>query len=450
MRLVLLFLLLLPIEGILRKWLLNPWQQPLILLRDPVVLALLVTHIMDNRSCLPRWLLLWMFAVAGLLLFGAIQIIAGDASLAAFLYGLRITMLFIPVSFVMRDVFLIEDWRRLIQLCCWLSLPMAVLVIWQYHAPVSALINRGVSDDPEAYVFQVVRGVVRPYGVFPFVTPQSAFCVMLAALFLAAWDRRKLWTIPIAPLTIGTASLVVMTVLSGSRTVFFGVAMVGIIYGLGGLIFAGPVRMAGRLTGMGLTAAILAVTVSLLFPNALSDMAARQQEAFISEGSALHRAVMILSPFPPDGLAPDLVGQGLGAGSNAGGFLIKGARGFTLSEYEVARVLQEAGLLVGSLMLAFRGAVIVWGLGRAAYIAYWNGSAASFSLIGAVGMQFFIFQLSGQNQIASIGWFSCGLLFCCLRFSDRNDPAGEPDHSLGADHRARMAVRAVSASRTER
>ncbi|MXP26624.1 hypothetical protein GRI39_11315 [Altererythrobacter indicus] len=447
-RLIVLFLILLPFEGIARKWLFNTIEQPFILIRDPVALAIIVTYARWHFPEFPRWLILWLTAVAVLLLLGASQVIVGGASLPALLYGLRIHLLFIPVSFAMAEVFLPEDWRRLILLCCWICLPLALLVIWQYYSPVDAWINRGVNDDPDAYVFQVVAGVVRPYGPFPFVTPQSAFTLMLVGLLLAAWDRRNVWNIPLPTLLIGAASLGVTVILSGSRAVLLGVLLVGVTYGMGGLLFAGPMRMARRILALLVVAVMLMLAVLTLFPEVYDAMLVRQAEAFASEGSIADRLFQIISPMHNGEVPLSILGEGLGAGSNAGGYLASGSRGFLLSEYELRRVLQEGGIVVGGLLLAFRLAILLWALSKATRAAHYNGSAGSFALIGVLGSLFFLFQLSGQNQIAAIGWLSCGLLLCCLKLSQAGGPADKPDHL--PDYRARMALRAVSARRMER
>lgn len=447
-RLIVLFLILLPGEGIARKWLFNSVEQPFILIRDPVALAIIGTYVLWRSPSLPHWLLLWLMAVASLLVFGALQIMVGGASLPALLYGLRISLLFIPVSFVMAEVFALKDWRRLIILCCWMCLPLALLVVWQFYSPVDAWINRGVNDDPDAYVFQVVAGIVRPYGPFPFVTPQSAFTLMLAGLLVAAWDCRNVWHIPLAALIIGTASLGVTVIVSGSRAVLLGVLLVVGIYIAGGLLCAGPMRMARRILALLAIGAGLALCLLVFFPEAYEAMVARQAEAFASEGSITDRLLQIVAPAQNDGVPLSILGEGMGAGSNAGGFLASGSRGFQLSEYELPRVLQEAGIVVGGLLLAFRAVILMWAVSKAVRIARRYGTAGNFALTGTVGALFFLFQLSGQNQIAAIGWFSCGLLLCCLKQSNIGGPADMPDHP--SDYSARMARRVVSASLAER
>jgi hypothetical protein len=51
---------------------------------------------------------------------------------------------------------------------------------------------------------------------------------------------------------------------------------------------------------------------------------------------------------------PEMFGRGIGIGSNYGSTLISGKAGFVLEENEWPRVIQESGLVVGSLFIAFR------------------------------------------------------------------------------------------------
>jgi hypothetical protein len=92
------FFLLILLEGVLRKWLLSPIQQPLTLVRDPVLVAIYVQYLMYIGWRMTLWLVL--FASMAFMFFVVIIIQASYLNFSAdvYLIGLRNYLAYVPLS----------------------------------------------------------------------------------------------------------------------------------------------------------------------------------------------------------------------------------------------------------------------------------------------------------------------------------------------------------------
>lgn len=401
------FFLLLPLEGILRKWLLPQLQAPLLLIRDPIAVLMLAGYLIYQSPRLPRWAALWLGAVAITSAWCFLQVLLLDIPAPVVLFGLRNYLMFMPVAFVIRDTFRRDDWVRFVTLCCWVAVPSALLVIVQFFSPASSGINRGI--DADAAVFTVANGIVRPYGPFTFTAAQTAFAGFLTAVLVAAWDQAPRWNMSRRTLAIGLAAVFVMGALSGSRGFFLGAALIILTYVAGGLLSrdvnAAVTRAAGGVIGV---LAFLAVLV-FVFPSSFAAIQQRQANAVASEGSTLVRAFGILNPFAFGGAEPSILGEGLGVGSNAGAFASAGRRVFTLGEDELPRVILEAGIPLGAGFLLFRLSLVI----SLAFLAYRalaiTDSGGGFALLGFAAPLLLAAQITGQSQFVSFAWLFAGL-----------------------------------------
>jgi hypothetical protein len=414
-RLVFAFFLLLPIEGIARKWLLPGLQAPLLLVRDPVAIALLGGYLLYQSPRLARWVALWALAVTITLIVCLFQVVFQGVSVAVILLGLRNYLLFIPVAFVIRDTFRREDMVRFVTMCCWISVPIALLVIVQFFSPAGAWINRGI--DADAAVFTVAGGIVRPYGPFTFAIAQVSYTLLVLALLIAGWDRARAWNISQRTLAMGLSAVFVMGALSGARGFFVGAGLIVIAYIGGGLVARNIGRGLLR-AGAGILGILAFLTVLIvIFPTSFEAISQRQQTAVASEGSTIDRALSLINPIPRTGPTPTLLGEGLGVGSNAGGFAAAGTRGFALSETEAPRVIQEAGILLGVGFLLYRVTLIISIAIGALRSARVQDSGAGFAMLGFAAPLLLTSQISGQSQLVSIAWFFSGITLSIITLS---------------------------------
>jgi hypothetical protein len=218
--LCLLFVVLLPLEGILRKWVFSSIHQPFVFIRDPVAIGIFANFLLYRSPRVPAWALYWMLAVVAALGLVAIQSLWRPLPLTVYLLGLRNHFLFIPMALAMADLFQAKDLGKLVRLFCYLSVPIAVLVVVQFFSPPGAYINKGISDDVDARVFLVSADIVRTYGPFTFVSGQSSFTALMLAVLIAGFDRHRQWGVPVKLLIMALLAVIVMASLSGSRTTF--------------------------------------------------------------------------------------------------------------------------------------------------------------------------------------------------------------------------------------
>src|ERR1700733_860932 len=129
-----LYFLLLIFEGALRKWLLPQYSAPLLLIRDPVGILIILEAYRTNKWP-EKWSLVTAILSAAMIGLCVIQVVANDNPWPAALYGLRSYLLPFPVAFVMGENLNADDLRRFAKWSLWLMLPETFLEILQYLAP---------------------------------------------------------------------------------------------------------------------------------------------------------------------------------------------------------------------------------------------------------------------------------------------------------------------------
>ncbi|MST94502.1 MAG: hypothetical protein EXS33_04420 [Pedosphaera sp.] len=131
-RLICLYFWLLIFEGALRKWALPSLSNVLLVVRDPVVLAIYALAVMKKRF--PSNAYLTAILVLAALSFTASLFVA-RANLIVNFYGLRCNFFHLPLIFVIRSVFILADVKRVGTWTLLLAVPMAALLVAQFQAP---------------------------------------------------------------------------------------------------------------------------------------------------------------------------------------------------------------------------------------------------------------------------------------------------------------------------
>lgn len=306
------------------------------------------------------------------------------------------------------------------------SIPAALLVIVQYMSPVSAAINKGLTDDVEGR-FTVIADLVRPYGVFTFVTGQAVYAAFMLALIFIAFDRQRAWGINKNLLWLATLATVAMGTLSGSRTFFLSAGIIAGSVLMGGVAAGRGAALWRQVLVLGGAFALFAGSLTVVFPTALAAILQRQADAVASEGSTAGRAASLFSPTSNLGPPPSILGEGIGVGSNAGAFLLTGNREFLLAENEIPRVIQETGVIGGTVTLIFRVILILWIANCGVQAARRTESLSSFALLGVAAAYMFAGQVSAQNQLVSFAWLIVGLAASLTRPSvlESGDPQSQ-------------------------
>src|SRR5690606_18688103 len=112
------YFLLLLFEGALRKWVLPGLATPLLLVRDPVAIALI--YVTWKNGLLPRNLYLSWIVFLGIIgIFTAVFFGHGNFYVA--LYGARILLLHVPLIFVIGSIFNQEDVIEMGKATLWIA-----------------------------------------------------------------------------------------------------------------------------------------------------------------------------------------------------------------------------------------------------------------------------------------------------------------------------------------
>ncbi len=412
--LTLAFYLFLPLEGILRKWVLPDIEKVFGFVRDPILIAIYVAYALRPRRTVPIWAAMY-FIFAGLFV-GYVFLFAifNDTPPIVTALGIRSYVLYIPLAFILGQELSNVDLRRMIILSLSISIPIALLVFVQFASPVESPVNKGTSDDIEGR-FVVVAGIVRPYGPFTFAQAQAHFGALMLAITFIAWEKRRQYAIPTVLLAAGALSTLTMGALSGARTFFGLAAIVCVSYILVGLTAPQARQGIARLASFAVMLSAFFVVFLVVFPTAFSSMLERQAEAEYIEGSTTARALGGFDISEQLDRAP-LFGCGAGAGSNAA-TVITGQQGFVYGETEWGRVVNELGSLIGPLAILFRLGATLWLGWRCVEINRRTGDGAALTLFGFSGYMLLYAQTTGQNQNLSFCWFAAGLTLALCRLA---------------------------------
>jgi hypothetical protein len=419
--LIQLYVILLVIEGALRKWLLPSLSDPLLLVRDPVAVAICVLGYRSRNLVFDGYMRSLFLLLAGFVGIGALQLINGiGGSPLVIGYGLRTYLLHLPVAFVMARVLNREDLHKILMMFLWIALPMAVLMAIQFDSSPGAWVNNGVAGH-RGQIF-AAPGRIRPAGTFSFVTgPMGFFSIALAALIAGSVERGLSWPLRIA----GWVGISLAAAVSGSRSFLAavaGVMLVGV---------AGWARGRSSKLGKGL---VVSAFTALIAVNVLGSFDTVREGAEVIQsrldqwgnGGLGRRLMYDYDTIQWAIVDSPILGVGLGAGTNAGA-AIQGTKGFRWGEGEWPRVIFEAGPILGLFYLIWR----VWitlAVGRAALRVSGSGVLLPLLLWGACASSLLSGQW-GQTSIQGFGVFTLGLTLAAGRtaFQQRaSAPVAEP------------------------
>ena len=359
------YFFLLIFEGALRKWVLPAASTPLLVVRDPVVLA--AYYLAWRNGWFPR-----NAFVGGALLLGAISFVVGvlvpGNTLFVALYGFRANFLHLPLIFLIFKMFDARDVERVGYWTLLISIGMAALMVVQFQSPPGAWINAGSEENFKQ--LSSALGRIRAPGTFSFISGPAYFFPMVAAFLMANTfsNRYPRW------LVIGaTLSTVTAAVVAGSRGLLLGVIIV-FLFGVAFSIVLKPqlaLRWIGSLAAVAL--AVFVLSHFSFFSDGLTVFNQRLENASASEsktGGIVARFFgNYLESLPVFYDAP-FFGVGLGVGTNVGAVLLSGKAQFLLAEGEWSRNFLESGPFLGGAFVLYRLALAAWiGAASVRYVA---------------------------------------------------------------------------------
>jgi hypothetical protein len=350
--LIWIYVVLLIFEGALRKWVLPSLADPLLVVRDPIVMLIYLRALLLGRFPFNGFVLV---TLALALCSVAFSFFGGQSNLLVIAYGVRINYAHVPLIWIIAQELTRKDVERLGCFLLLVAIPMTAVMVLQFKSPIGSFLNRGIGGDEGGQIYGAL-GRIRPPGFFSFITGPQAFFPLAAAFFFnqASGNRRLWWPVLI---TCGLAILVSLPI-SISRTAMLATGIVAIAFVLSmpraGLGFGPYLRAA-------LTLGVVLIGVSFLpiFSEGRNVFLARWETAAAgSDGDAwasIFGRILggFTQPFHWASVAP-FFGSGIGVGSNVGARLLSGHVGFLLAEDEWGKIFLELGPLLGGAFIAFR------------------------------------------------------------------------------------------------
>ncbi len=350
----------------MRKWVLPGLSEPLLIVRDPIAIWLMVKAMQGNLWKPNSYvILMWGVSVLAFIL----TLFVGHGNLIVALYGLRITAVYFPLVFIIGAIFEKQDVMNLGRILLWINIGMTLLVAVQFFSPQSAWVNRGIGGDMEGSGFGATVDFFRVPGTFSFTNGLALFYGFTAAFVFYFWFENKYQQVSMGLLWASTIALLAAVPLSISRTVFFEIAITFVFM----LFIVGKnPKFLSRIFGFVilLVGFLLVLNNFSFFQTATATFSDRFSSANQSEGGI---EGVFLDRFL-GGMYGAIVneeisfwGLGLGMGSNVGAKLIAGRLGFLISEGEWGRLIGEMGFILGIIVILIRATLVVQLLGKA-----WN------------------------------------------------------------------------------
>lgn len=435
-RLIWLYFWLLLLEGALRKWVVPQLSNPLLIIRDPVVLLIYALAIRARVFPRNAWVLSLAFiaflslAASFVALWayippGRIALVSG--------FGFRANFLHLPLIFVMPRVLRPEDVKRIGWWVLILAVPMALLMVAQFRASPDSFLNRTAGGEGEQIV--AALGKVRTAGPFSFVVGVVAYFALATGFLVWAALKRGVYK-NVVLFAAGVALLIGIAV-SGSRSVVGACAVVIASLVLVLFLRPGAVNRFGQVLLVTVVLGFI-VTQTPIFREGLGVLTAR----FSAVAEAEEQSIVIglisrvfdgfgemVRIFPT---AP-FVGFGLGIGTNGGAKFLTGQSTFLLAEGEWARLVLESGPVLGLAFVFWRCGLLV----RIALLCLQSvrrGNVLPLLLFSSSGMPLMNGQF-GPPTILGFTVFTTGLALAARNADDEGEISAGPAQSEPASER---------------
>jgi hypothetical protein len=381
-QLIWLYFWLLIFEGALRKWIVPSLSNVLLIIRDPVVIAIYAAA--AQARVFPKTNFINVIIGLGAFSFVASLVVIPTYIMVS-LYGLRASFLHLPLVFVIPRVFTLSDLRKLGFWLLVIAVPMAFLVLVQFRSDGSARVNTGVGEGG----LQIVTdgGKIRPAGTFSYSSGVCSFVTIVGSYLFYSCFRKK--TYPIWLVLPAAGALFLMVMCSGSRASLSAISI--LIIAAAAISLYSPKFFAGSAKALVTIVIVYIVVGSVAEVKEGSDIL----DSRISGNGGVKEGLVdrfISELLPINGLmnAP-ILGNGLGMGTNAAAKILTGSMGFMLAENDWDRVILESGPFLGLAYVILRIAIVLHA-GGGIFAPVKRGDPLSALLFAAGGITF----LNGQ------------------------------------------------------
>lgn len=339
-----LYFILLIFEGALRKWILPQFANPLLLIRDPLVIYLFLSASF-NRIIFLNSYLFYAFLITTISFIATIFI--GHGNIFVAIYGARIFLLHFPMIFLIGKIFDKDDVIKMGKVILYLSIPMAILIAVQFFSPQSAWVNKGIGDSIGGG-FSGAMGYLRPPGTFSFTSGTTSFFSLVAVFVFYFWIESQKTNRII--LSLATLALLAAIPFSISRSLLFQI-LISLVFTI---IGTNIIKQSGnKAVTMVLGFGILILILSLfdIFSIGVEAFSTRLERANTAEGGIesvfLDRYLGGLINALSTSTNQPFLGYGLGYGTNVGSSILTNKRSFLISEGEWGRLIGELGPVLG-------------------------------------------------------------------------------------------------------
>lgn len=416
-RFIWLYFILLVLEGALRKWIFPGLSEVLLVVRDPVVVAIYGLAFM--QGVFPRRGAVLCLLVLAVLSF-VFATIAGTP-LAVVLYGIRINYFHVPLIFVMGAVMDRDDVHAFGRAILWATPFITFLMILQYLSGSGSRLNVGAGGELEGQLNGAL-GKSRPSGPFSFITGPVLWFSLATSFVFHGWVRPRLYSRVL--LAVATLAVLVAVPVSISRNLLFSVLVV-VMFGLVSLL-----RNPRRALAIVAPTMLVLMALPAVDQSELSDAFESRWNTSIGTGvqdSIVNRFFGdFLGGFELISSAP-ILGNGVGMGSNFGARYTRGSMGFSLAEFEWSKIILELGPLLGMAFIAYRCWLVAGLASVSAKRLLSGGDCLPWLLVGACCLPI----LSGQwapPTVLGFAVFGGGLVYASLNdYGDASEELLEED-----------------------
>ena len=416
-RLVYFYFFLLIFEGALRKWIVPSLAAPLLIVRDPVLLAIYTIAVYRGIFPWTRWVLATLGLCAACVIASSLK----ECPPAITIFGVRSDFWQIPLIFVMPAIMDGDAVRRIGRWMLAILPGMALLALLQFRAGPDHWLNAttgGGSAGEQSKQLFAAAGRVRPSGTFSFVTGMVSLLTLGGAYVIESFveqrTRARVW--------IAMGAMVLALGISGSRSAILGVGIVAIAAALTCL------ENKRRLQRVAVPLAAAVVAYAGL--HVLSDFRAGLDvnRSRFDQAGGLQQGIVnrwfgdFLDAWNSE-REVSWLGSGLGMGTNVGAGLSTGTRQFLLAEGEWSRVILESGPVLGPLFIALRLWIALTLLVQALRALHRRDDTLPLLLLAA-GVTDLTLGQWGQSTISGFAVFTAGL---CLASGQDGGPEAEEE-----------------------
>ena len=318
------------VEGALRKWFLPSYADLVYFYKDALMAAVLIAYFLERgkaKVIIQRELQFFVIPLFALVIYAfAISANPRAPHLVTSLFGVKAYCLYMPLAFLLPRMFSTKE--KLVGFLRWylvIALMVAAVGAWQFidNSQDSSLNRYAQSENPselpqDTAIFADSSGdyFVRVTGTFSFISGLTVYLPVAFSLLLGLTSLGATRTLPLSVRLIyylGIAGVVATAFMSGSRAVIANLVLITMIF----FAFTSLNNAFKRLRQVVIGGALVFLTLNLIAPNAVDGV---YQRAFggdeqIDEGRERIVAVFAF-PFEEAAYAGPF-GYGIGATQNS-------------------------------------------------------------------------------------------------------------------------------------